>query len=174
MRGSLGITMAILLASNPATGGPGIEPRWTRSDKDGVGTAYSASSQVWFTVSKGILNEVYFPTIDRAADTRPAISHHRRRNVFSRRTPTNQHARVPGARRVGLSHHQRRSAGRFRLIKEVIADPHQACVLMHTRLEADADLAPQAAAFRPAGAASGSRRPGQQCQRRRGQAAAVS
>ena len=57
--------MAILLATNPASGGPGIEPRWTRSDKDGVGTAYSALSRVWFTVSKGILNEVYYPTIDR-------------------------------------------------------------------------------------------------------------
>jgi len=30
-----------------AFGHPGIEPRWTRSGKDGVGTAYSASSRVW-------------------------------------------------------------------------------------------------------------------------------
>jgi glucoamylase len=50
--------MAILLDSNPATGDPGIEPRWIRSDKDGVGTAYSALSRVWFAVSKGVLNEV--------------------------------------------------------------------------------------------------------------------
>src|ERR1051326_5990325 len=57
--------MAILLTTNPATGSPGIDPRWTRSDKDGVGTAYSALSPVWFTVSKGVLNEVYYPTVDR-------------------------------------------------------------------------------------------------------------
>lgn len=58
--------MAILLTTNPATGSPGIDPRWTRSDKDGVGTAYSALSRVWFTVSKGILNEVYYrPSIAR-------------------------------------------------------------------------------------------------------------
>jgi glucoamylase len=62
---SLGVVTAILLTSNPATGSPGIDPRWTRSDKDGVGTAYSALSRVWLTVSKGILNEVYYPTIDR-------------------------------------------------------------------------------------------------------------
>jgi glucoamylase len=54
-----------LLTTHPATGRPGIDPRWTRSDKDGVGTAYSALSRVWFTVSKGILNEGYYPTIDR-------------------------------------------------------------------------------------------------------------
>lgn len=46
-------------------GHPGIEPRWTRGNKDAVGTAYSASSRVWFTLAAGILNEVYFPTIDR-------------------------------------------------------------------------------------------------------------
>ena len=57
--------MAVLLNEHPATGQPGIEPRWTRGDKQGVGTAYSASSRVWFTISKGILNEVYYPTIDR-------------------------------------------------------------------------------------------------------------
>ena len=48
-----------------AFGKPGIEPRWTRGDKDAIGTAYSASSRLWFTLAAGIVNEVYFPTIDR-------------------------------------------------------------------------------------------------------------
>jgi len=46
-------------------GHPGIPPKWTSSSKEGVGTAYSTSSRIWFTVSHGILNEVYYPTIDR-------------------------------------------------------------------------------------------------------------
>ena len=48
-----------------AFGGPGIEPRWTSSSKEGVGTAWSDASRVWFTLSHGILNEVYYPTVDR-------------------------------------------------------------------------------------------------------------
>src|SRR5437870_4719194 len=48
-----------------AWGWPGIESRWTSSAKDGIGTAYSTASKVWYTISHGILNEVYFPTIDR-------------------------------------------------------------------------------------------------------------
>src|SRR4051794_17089869 len=48
-----------------AFGAPGLEPRWTRSDKSAVGTAYSSSSHIWFTISAGIVNEVYYPTIDR-------------------------------------------------------------------------------------------------------------
>ena len=47
-------------------GAPGIPPRWTSSDKDGVGTALSALSRVWFTISHGILNEVYYPRVDQA------------------------------------------------------------------------------------------------------------
>ncbi len=49
----------------PAFGWPGVEPRWTSSKKDAVGMAYSASSRIWYTVSHGILNEIYYPTIDR-------------------------------------------------------------------------------------------------------------
>jgi glucoamylase len=48
-----------------AFGAPGIAPRWTPGSKDAIGTAYSAGSTVWFTVSAGILNEVYYLTIDR-------------------------------------------------------------------------------------------------------------
>ena len=64
--------MTRLRSDRRAFGAPGIEPRWTHSDKDAVGTAYSTSSRVWFTVSNGILNEIYYPTLDR-----PQIPHRR-------------------------------------------------------------------------------------------------
>ena len=49
-----------------APGSPGSPPRWTSSAKSGVGTALATSSNVWFTLSHGILNEVYFPRLDLA------------------------------------------------------------------------------------------------------------
>lgn len=39
---------------------------WSDSAKEAVGTAYGAKSPVWFTVGHGILNEVYYPRVDRA------------------------------------------------------------------------------------------------------------
>ena len=57
--------MAKLGGPRNAFGQPGIAPRWTHGDKDGVGTAYAASSRVWFTLWNGILTEVYYPTADR-------------------------------------------------------------------------------------------------------------
>ena len=49
-----------------APGWPGIPPQWTSSAKSGIGTALRASSRIWFTLSHGILNEVYYPRIDQA------------------------------------------------------------------------------------------------------------
>src|SRR5260221_13110552 len=48
-----------------AFGAPGLEPRWTSSAKEGVGTAYSTSCRLWFTLSQGIINEIYYPRVDR-------------------------------------------------------------------------------------------------------------
>jgi len=47
-----------------APGAPGVEPTWSSSDKDAVGTSHY-SSRVWFTVGHGILNEIYWPHVDR-------------------------------------------------------------------------------------------------------------
>src|ERR1700761_6163244 len=47
-----------------AFGAPGMEPKWTRGAKDAVGTAYSTSSKVWYTLAGGSLTEIFYPTID--------------------------------------------------------------------------------------------------------------
>jgi glucoamylase len=56
--------VANALQANPAPGGPGRPLNWSRADKDAVGTAYSLSSQVWYTTAGGILTEIYFPNVD--------------------------------------------------------------------------------------------------------------
>ena len=48
-----------------AIGGPGIEARWTSSAKEGAGTAYHTSCRLWFTLSDGIINELYYPHVDQ-------------------------------------------------------------------------------------------------------------
>ena len=76
---------------NPAPGGPGIEPRWTGGAKDAVGTAYSVSSRLWYTLANGVNTEVYYPTIDtpQVRDLQYMVSdgetffHDERRNTVS-------------------------------------------------------------------------------------------
>jgi len=112
-----------------------MEPRWTHAAKDGVGTAYAASSRVWFTLWKGIITEVYYPTVDRPQirDLQYLITdgksffHEEKRHLDTRTEQLSDH---------GLGYRCTNSdpAGRYVIAKEIIADPHLACVLQHTKL----------------------------------------
>ena len=134
--------MAILLNQNPAPGGPGITPRWTRSNKDGVGTAYSGLSRVWFTVGSGIINEVSFPTIDRPQirDLQFLVSdgetffHDGRRNQHNSTEYLEEHT-------LGFRVSSRDPQGRYQIIKKIISDPHRPTVIVHTLVDADPALA---------------------------------
>lgn len=122
--------------SGPAFGWPGIPPRWTSSSKEGVGTAYSTSSRVWFTLSHGILNEVYYPTIDRPQirDMEFLITdgetffHEEKRHLKSEIEHIERHT-------LGYRVASRDPENRYTLIKEFISDPHQPCILIHARIE---------------------------------------
>ncbi len=119
-----------------AFGAPGMPPRWTSSSKDGVGTAYSTASRVWFTVSHGVLNEIYYPTIDRpqTRDLQFLITdgktffHEEKRDLKWEIHHIERHT-------LGYRVLSEDPQGRYRLTKEVISDPHQPCVLIDVRLE---------------------------------------
>jgi len=127
-----------------AFGAPGMEPRWTSSVKDAVGTAYAASSRIWFTCSHGVLNEVYHPTIDRAqvrdmeflVTDGETFFHEEKRDLES--TFEYIHPEALGVRYVN-----RDPEGRYTLSKEIICDPHHSVVLTQVRIEGDAELLPR-------------------------------
>ncbi len=133
--------MAIIEETPRAWGAPGIEPRWTHSAKDVVCTAYSTASPIWFTASRGVLNEIYYPTIDRPQirDLQYLVTdgetffHDVHRNQVS-------HTEYLGDRGLGVRITNADREGRYRVVMEVITDPHQPCVLLDTRIEGDADL----------------------------------
>ncbi|HEY2484294.1 MAG TPA: glycoside hydrolase family 15 protein [Candidatus Binataceae bacterium] len=130
--------MATLHDSPRATGAPGIEPRWTRSAKDVVGTAYSSTSRVWFTGSKGVLNEIYFPTADspQVRDLQLLVSdgtsffHEERRDLETTTAYLSEHG-------LAVRVINRDPASRYLIVKDILCDPHQPTVLMHVRLEGD-------------------------------------
>lgn len=118
-----------------AFGAPGVQPRWTSSRKTAVSTAYAASSRIWFTTSHGILNEVYFPTLDRP-QTRDmellftdgeTFLHEEKRDLkyeFKYADPG-----APAIRLVASDD----GAG-YAVAKEFISDPHHPVVLMHVKI----------------------------------------
>src|SRR3954451_22473028 len=51
-------------ASRSAPGAPGTPSDWVPGDKAGFGTSHTTTSKVWYTLSRGTLNEVFYPRID--------------------------------------------------------------------------------------------------------------
>lgn len=108
-----------------------MEPRWTRAAKDAVGTARSAASHVWYTVSLGVINEIYWPTIERPQirDLQFLVTdgetffHDERR-----RLKTTAEVIDPDALGVRVTNAD--PEGRYRIVKEIIADPDQSAVLI--------------------------------------------
>ena len=117
-----------------APGWPGIEPRWTSSAKTGAGTALNLHSRVWFTLSHGILNEIYFPRVDQACtrdfglivtDGRGFFSEEKRHCTF-RNLPIE-----PGVPAYELTNTS--IEGRYRIEKEVLTDPWRNVLLQKIR-----------------------------------------
>ena len=113
-----------------APGAPGIPARWTSSAKSGVGTALSPQSPVWFTLSHGILNEIYYPRVDSACTrdfgllvTGPAgyFSEEKRDCIAM---TTRQADGVPAFHVVNTARD-----GRYSIEKDVVSDPARPCVL---------------------------------------------
>jgi glucoamylase len=119
----------------PAFGGPGLPPRWTSSRKDAVSTAYAASSRVWFTISHGTLNEVYFPTIDRPQMRDMELLFTDGQTFFheeKRDLEYDFHYVDPDAPAVRVAASD--LEGRYTVVKEFISDPHHPVVLMNVKI----------------------------------------
>jgi glucoamylase len=119
-----------------AFGAPGIEPRWTSSAKEGVGTAYHTSCRVWFTISHGILNELYYPHVDKpnTRDFQFLISDG---ETFCHEEKRDLDHLIEYPERDCLFYRLTNSDpdGRYRLVKYVLTDPHLSVLLVHTRVE---------------------------------------
>jgi glucoamylase len=125
------------MANHPDTfapGWPGIPARWTSSAKSGLGTAVSRDSRVWFTLSHGILNEIYYPRVDNACTRDLGFIVTDGRTYFSEekrdtRSETSQVA--PGVLAYRL--HNTAADGRYRIEKEILTDPWRDVVLQRVR-----------------------------------------
>ena len=124
------------LDTKVAPGHPGIPPRWTSSAKSGIGTSLSSESRVWFTLSHGILNEVYYPRIDQAcirdmellvSDGKDFFSEEKRHTNFDVTTLTEG---VPAYQLTNTC-----KEGRYRIHKTVLTDPKRDVLLQRVRFE---------------------------------------
>ena len=116
-----------------APGWPGIKPKWTSSAKSGIGKALYTASQVTFTLSHGIINEVYFPREDIACMRDMELIITNGTDFFSEEKRDCKHAikmikpGVPAYKLLNTCH-----KNKYGIIKEIIADPLRSTVIQKT------------------------------------------
>ncbi len=119
-----------MYASTDAPGSPGIRPFWTSSAKDGIGTSLSIESRIWFSVSHGIVNEVYYPRIDIAntrdlqfivTDGKEFFSEERRDTIHEMKR---HDGKIPAFEIIN-----RCKIGYYEISKTIISDPHSDVLL---------------------------------------------
>jgi len=128
--------LGVLTPGSYAPGWPGIPPRLTSSAKSGVGTAHHRQSPLWFTLSHGILNEIYYPDIDQAStrdmefiitDGKDFFSEEKR----SAKSITNCITEgVPAYQIINSC-----TKGFYRIEKEILTDPQRPVLLQRTRFK---------------------------------------
>lgn len=120
-----------------AFGHPGLESGWAVGAKEGVGTAVTPSSRVWFTLARGIVTEVYYPRVD-IANTRDLqflvtdgknFFHEEQRDLAHRLEYVAPHA-------LAYRLINEDPEGRYRIVKHVVTDPEADCLLLWTRFHA--------------------------------------
>ena len=117
-------------------GAPGIEPRWTSSAKSAIGTALGSDSRIWFTISHGILDEIYAPRLDSACTrdfglivTADGYFSEEKRDTTNRIEMVEEG--VPAFRLVNTA-----KDGRYRITKTIFSDPLREVVLQDIHFEA--------------------------------------
>ncbi len=113
-----------------APGATGTPPKWTSSSKSGIGKSINAGSDVAFTISHGILNEVYYPREDIACIRDMGLIVTDGNEFFSEEKRDTQHEIKMF--KAGIPAYQVKNTckeNKYQITKEIIADPLRDTVL---------------------------------------------
>jgi glucoamylase len=125
------------LPAQLAPGAPGQMAHWTNGNKQGVGTSNSLASRVWFTLgSDGALNEVYYPTVDKA-NTRllEFVVTDGKSWVERESEDTTHQIEIPDTEVLSFRQINTSKAGHYRITKTYITDPERDTLLIQVRFQ---------------------------------------
>ena len=126
-----------ILNAQVAPGAPGQMAHWTNGNKQGVGTSNSLNSRVWFTLgSDGVLDEVYYPTVDKA-NTRllEFVVTDGKSWVERESEDTTHQIEVPDTEVLSFRQVNTSKAGHYRITKSYITDPDRDTLLIQVKVQ---------------------------------------
>jgi glucoamylase len=127
---------AAATAAGTAPGAPGAAANWTPADKDGVGTARSATSRTWFTLGDGQLQEVFYPDLSTPSVRSLELVVTDGRSFTDREsTDTVHRTRRVDDRSLTYQQVDVARSGRYRITKTYVTDPARSSVLIDVRFQ---------------------------------------
>ncbi len=154
MSGLIGV---LFLTAAPVTGAttiaapgdaPGATPvapgSWTTGGKDGIGTSAETHTQpgqgrskVWYTVSRGQLNEVYYPQVDVAnVQDLTFLVTDGSTFVDNSRDDTRHEVALPDPRSLSYVQTDTAKNGKYRITRTYVTDPARSTLLIRTTFHA--------------------------------------
>ncbi len=133
-------------APGDAPGATPVEPgAWTTGGKDGIGTSAETHtavgqgvSKVWYTISRGQLNEVYYPQVDVAnVQDLTFLVTDGSTFVDNVRDDTRHEVGLPDPRSLTYVQTDTAKNGKYRITKTYVTDPARSTVLIRTTFHAE-------------------------------------
>ncbi|HEX4129183.1 MAG TPA: glycoside hydrolase family 15 protein [Pirellulales bacterium] len=129
-----------------APGAPGATPHWASSAKTGIGTSIGRESNLWFSLTHGIISEVFYPFVDSASIRGLGFVVTDRHEWLSDElhdADSTVDWLAPGIPAFRVRNRCRQ--GRYEIAKTILSDPRRSVLLQETEFQplatADADLA---------------------------------
>src|SRR5688572_14817902 len=120
--------------SGVAPGAPGRDAHWPSAGKEGVGTSNTPESKVWFTLRGGVLDEVYYPTVDVAnSQTLQLVVAHAQTETIQTEERDTVSQIIPESDSLAFTQVNTAKNGEWRIEKRYVTDPRRNVVLIRVR-----------------------------------------
>jgi glucoamylase len=143
LRHTLAAALAVALLASPlvsrqqtgnnlAPGAPGADARWPSAGKEAVGSSNTLESKVWFTLRGGVLDEVYYPTVDVANSQvlQFVVASRDGRSVETEERDTSHRIEVLDPQSLTFRQTNTAGSGAYTITKTYVADPERSTVLI--------------------------------------------
>ena len=132
----MGIASSTLLAqatNHPAPGAPGADAHWLSAAKNGFGTSNTLQSKVWFTLTDGVLSEVYYPTLEvpNVQSLQLIIVTPEGKVETESEDTTHSMVVIDDARSLSFRQDNTAKSGAYVISKSYVVDPQRDSLLLH-------------------------------------------
>ncbi len=146
----VGINSSTLLAqatNNPAVASQGDAAHWLGAAKNGFGTSNTLRSKVWFTLTEGVLSEVFYPTVDMPCvqSLQIIIVTPEGKVETEIRDTTHTLTILDDARSLSFQQENRALSGAYLIRKTYVTDPQRSVLLVNLSFQS---LQPPVSAYK--------------------------